>query len=112
PIQSIGFLTWIWFRHSSSLWPYWPVGPYLHLGNLTQFSRVDPTLNHFMQRIRSSLVPHLGHYLFFTSQLSKHSCLPNIVGHRFLNINMFSSFHGVFSCWSVNVIRSRNSYGI
>src|SRR5690606_19202816 len=103
-MQILWLFTFIWFRHGKTLWPYRTVGPYLHGRNFTNTTIIHPFLNHIQQGVGATLVTHLRDYLFFASHFCELPCLLNVVGHRFLHIDVNPSVHSKGCCGSMTVV--------
>src|SRR5680860_283309 len=108
PVQRIGLKARIGCRHGTALGPDGAVGPYLYFRYGPYFTVIDPFLYDVQKCVRATLVAHLTNDVFIPSHLGEGSGLADIMGHWFLNVNMFSALHGEGRCRRVHVIGGRN----
>src|SRR5436190_13286230 len=85
--------SWLFSWNRNSLWPYRTVSPNVYGVNGTDQSFIKPIHCNFLHWIRRSLVSHLSNHFIFPCSFRKEAGFGNGVGHRFLNIHMFTHRH-------------------
>ena len=99
-------------RPFKSLWPDWPICPGMGLPDLPY--RATPDIFSYLPYIviGMSFYAHLGCDFVFLCGKGKLAGLPDRVGQRLLNIDMFTCLHGLQCRQCVGMIRSGNHAGI
>ena len=98
--------------HWNPLRPNRPVCPDVYGMNRSDQSFIEPIHGHFLQRVGSALVSHLGHYLVFSGSLSKHPGFGNIMCQWLLYINVFAHRHASHGSIGMKMVRCGDGYGI